>query len=161
MVCRPHQYIVSGLAQGGIDYEAKGKTVDYSPSSYRSYSRDIYATKRDYAFEYKPVGINTLIYKRSADFEWKSQVYTPPSEIPITEPFRQPEFKTKYEPRFSSDNERVPQTHEPVEVEVIQMNDVKKTKQKLARLIMRELEEFGPREEHSHDHEHGPNTHVH
>ena len=155
MVCSPHRYIVSGIAAGGINYSSETLGVPYKRSVYSNrYAEPAYETKKQNAFDYvqqqnAPEKIENTrtpyTYIRSPAFE----------ELPLEpEPFERPTITYTPLSRFS------PVQHIPRTAEIPMTNqNLRQTKQKLAQLIMNELETLGPREEHAH--EHGENTHVH
>ena len=153
MVCRPHQYIISSLAQGGLQYprQTQNYAQSYGTLSKTSQYGMNYAPVRiKDAQQYAPTYIARQSYQSAAI---GSATRTTLEELPIAE------TAATFAPQtlFTFNQPTIRKLEEPMPQE-----NIRAKKQKLAQKILAELEKFGPREEHTHDdHEHGPLTHVH
>lgn len=153
MVCRPHQYIIAGIASGGA------RVFE------RTYSL-MYDTKKNY--ERKPEYSSVLNYNSLADKQEETllakQEEMPSENKTLLE--KQAEVTATYLPvksyvstaNASVTDDDTAKTEKTAEESMEgKKNEVRAKKQLLAQKIMAELEKLGPREEHTH----GELTHVH
>ncbi len=158
MVCSPHRYIVSGIAAGGTNYSTEKTGIPYQRLVYSNrYAEPTYETKKQTAFDYA----RQKLPDTQERIEETRTPYTY-SRFPTIEelPNDLPTFSTPLAYTPLSSRSIFQQNQIVLEAPMTNQN-IRQTKQKLAQRIMQELDALGPREEHTHDHEHGEHTHVH
>lgn len=162
MVCSPHRYIVAGVAQGLTYDTGVPNTLGYTTRPVSAYQKQyeqqttkIYGPKENANTNY-----NTQKQTESETIDQKTNQYGYGSLDTNQQSFDfQPAIPNIADSYVPLRPRQLFFPEQKIQEAPMTNQNTKQTKQKLAQLIMNELDALGPREEHTH--EHGEHTHVH